>query len=245
MTSAIDVVTDRPDTTAISAEASAIVLAASTFLVDSEESYRLAVNFGRGIKALQKRISEFFDPHKRRAKAMHAGLCEEEKSQLAPTEEAEQIMKKKMLGYQVECARLQRQEQERLEAQQRKLNEDRQIAEAIDLEEQGDIAGADAALNEVAPLPYVPLALRFAPPKVAGAASTKRWTFDRGSVDVAPIIKHIAGIPQDQPLVHPEIVNLLALDAKTAQQLVTAMKGSFNVPGVRAFEADGLSLSAK
>lgn len=235
---------DRPDTAALAEESMEIVRAAEVMTVADADGYRLAVEFGKGVKALQKRIVDKFAPHKKRAYDAWKGLCDDEHSDLKPTEEAEGIVKTKLLTFQrAERDRL-AVEQKAKEAQQRKLDEERQLQEAIDLEEDGDPEGAAAVLDEPPAPVFIPAPQR-ATPKVSGAAETKRWTFNETTIRLASIIRHIAGVPQDQPLAHPEFVNLLALNAKTTRSLITGMRGDFNVPGIDAYEEDGISLSSK
>jgi hypothetical protein len=234
-----------PDTTQLTAEATQLVTDAQSLVITDARSYAAAAEFGKGIKALQKKIVDFFAPMKKKAHESWKQICESEKNELSPTEEAERITKEKMLDFQrAEQKRLAEETRAR-EIHAKKLEEDRRLQEAIDLEEEGDRAGADDVLAQPVAVPIIALQ-RPAAPKVAGVATTKRWTFNKDAkIDVAAVIKHIAGIPQDQKLAHPELVNLLTPDTKCVQQRITADRENFNVPGIHAYESDGLSLGSK
>jgi hypothetical protein len=237
---ALAAVPDRPDTSVETAKSNELVEQARAITITDSGAYQLAVEFGKGIKALQKAIVDKFAPHKKRAHAAWQGLCDDEKKDLAPTEEAERIVKEKILEFR-------RSEQKRLEDEQRdrekkaqKLEEDRRLQEAIDLEADGDRAGADEALQ----MPIAPpiVGLKSADPKVSGIAIPKKWTFDESKVDLARVVMHIAGV---EKLAHPEFLRVLCLDTKATRQLVTAMKDTFNCPGVTAYEAESVSLGSK
>lgn len=241
---ALAAVPDRPDTSALAAESSALVESAKAISVTDAASFQAGVDFGKGVKGLQKKITDFFGLHKKRAHDAWNGLCDDERTQLAPTEEAERIIKKKLLDWkQKEDVRLEADRRQR-EEQARKLEEERRLQEAIDLEDEGDAAGAEQVLAEPLRTPVVSIA-KAAAPRVAGLATPKRWTIDESKTDLASVVKHIAGVPQDQKLAHPELLHLLALDTKTARQLVVAMKEHFNVPGIVAGEVENISLGSR
>lgn len=243
MTIALAEVPYGTDTAALAAEASEIVLKAQAITIASDDTYRSACEFGKGIKSLQKRIAEFFEPHKRRAKAVHSALCDDEKSQLVPTEKAEIIIKSKVMEWRIAEAKREADLQRQREELARKQEEERRLQEALDAEEEGDTAAATAILEEPIETPIV--AMPRLAPKVAGVASVKRWTYRENTVDVAAIIRHIAGLAPDAKLAHPELVNLLAIQSTTARQLITAMKDNFRVPGIDAYQADGVSFGSK
>jgi hypothetical protein len=241
---ALAAVPDRPDTSALAAESTALVTSANAIAITDSASYQAAVEFGKGVKALQKKITDFFAPHKQRAHAVWKALCDDERSQITPTEEAERIVKRKLLDFKrQEDARAEVERRER-EAHARKLEEERRLQEAIEREEDGDVAAADDILNEPVRMPIVSVP-QASVPKIAGVATPKRWTIDETKTDLAAIVKHIAGVPQEQKLAHPELLHILALDTKTARQLVVAMKEHFNVPGIAAGEVENISLGSR
>lgn len=51
----------------------------------------------------------------------------------------------------------------------------------------------------------------------------------------AGIVKFIAGIQQDRPLAHPELLALLKLDQKTADDMASAQKENLSIPGLTAW----------
>jgi hypothetical protein len=240
---ALIAVPEPADTADLAAESSVLVLDAQAVVITDEVSHQDACAFGNRIKAAQKSITAFFGPRKARWNAGHKAECEDEKKLLAPTEQAEVILKTKITEYRAAEAMRMEEERRQREAVARKLEEERRLQEALDAEADGDAATVDEILATPIESPIV--ALTQPAPKIAGAPSVRRWTFEERSIDIAAIIRHIAGLEPGARLAHPELVNLLTLDSKTTRQLITAMRDQFRVPGIRAYQADSVSFGSK
>lgn len=221
-------------------EAEMLVARANEFEITDQESYEAAATFGQGVKGLQKRIVKFFAEMKRTAREAWQTVVDSESEQLDPTKKAESIIKTKMLAFQAEERLRQLALQREREQLARKHEEERRLQEALDLEEDGDREGAEDVLR--APINTQQVAIAAPPLKVSGVTPTKRWTFDRDNVDIEDVLRHVVGVPKDHKFAHPELVNIVALDEKVTQQLITAMKGRFSVPGIRTREEGGISL---
>ncbi len=228
----------QQNNTELELQSSAILRGAEQLVVNSGASYEAAAEYGKGIKSIQKRITDWFAPMKSNAHATWKGICRREEEMLSPVGRAETIVKQKMLDFRRAEQRRQDDERREKEAVARKLEEDRRLQEALDIEEEGDTVAAMEVISAPILPPVIPASAAPAP-KVAGVGATKRWTFDETTTDLSVLIAHIAGV---EKVAHPELVCLLALDTKAARQLITAMKAAFNVPGIRAYEAEGLSL---
>lgn len=242
MTTALQALT--PAEQKIREEGEAFIANANALAIINADSYTNAVEFGKAIKRSINDVETYFDPLIVPQRASLQALYDRKNSHIHPREAAVEIVKRKAIEWQrAERDRL-AEEQRQRDALQRSLDEERRLAEAIALEAEGDDAGAAEVLDEVPPPSFTPVPVR-PTPKVAGAAATKRWTFDEEAVDIAGVIKHIAGVPQDQKLAHPELACILKLNTKAIQQLITPQREHFNVPGIHAYEADGLSLSGR
>lgn len=234
----------RKEQEALAVEANALVRSASAITITDTASYADALEFGSVVKSLQKKITDFFAPHKKRAHEAWRGLCDEETQQLEPTKRAESIVKAKAIEWQrTERRRIAEEERVRQEAARRQA-EERALAEAIAAEAEGDDATAAAILDEpiVAPVPVTPLR---AVPKVAEAATTKRWALNEEATNLEALVRFIAGVPAASPLARPDLISLLSLNTKAARQMITAHRDRFNVPGVVAYEDEGISLRGK
>lgn len=233
-----------PDTTQLTVEARQLVADANALSIVNATSYAAAAEFGKGIKALQKKIVDFLAPMKKKSHAAWKQVCDTERSELAPTEEAERVVKSKMLDWQrKENIRI-AEETRRREELARKQEEERRMQEALDLDADGDRKGAEEVLSQPIETPVV-AAPHSAAPKISGVAPTKRWTFDLDKIDMDAVLCHIVGVPVGTKLAHPELRRILTIDSSVVRPLVTAMRENFSIPGIQAYEAEGLSLGSK
>lgn len=114
-------------------------------VVENDEQYRLAGEFGVKLKTKMSEVTEFFSPLKKAAHDSHKKICDREKAVLAPLKEAEKILKAAMSDY------MKRIEQQRIEAEKeaRRLAQeeaDRNLLAAIEAEDAGDMFGAEIAM---------------------------------------------------------------------------------------------------
>ena len=155
-----------------------------------------------------------------------------------------------------EEARLQREENERAqheqeeqrklaEAESLRLSQEQAIADAVELEAAGDTKGAEAVLNNPAPVPvYVPpvyaapVILQKTTPKVAGKSSVANWSF---SVKRSPKCRAVGIHEPAECSVCLELVprEYLILNTDLVGKLVRAQKDKFSVPGIDATPTPG------
>jgi len=79
---------------------------ATKITVTDPESMKTAIEFGRGVSDLITQITEWFKPLKKKAKAVHTDLCEEEKKALAVPESAQAVVDGAIREYRQAEARL-------------------------------------------------------------------------------------------------------------------------------------------
>lgn len=212
----------------LSKEVSAVETMARNFSVQNAEEYKQAANFGRLLKQKTAEVTEFFAPMKKAAHEAHKHICDREKAMLAPIANAEKMLKRTMGEYQMEQQRKQREEEERLRALA-KAEEERLLAEAIKMEEQGEKAMseehfenaqfmANAARSISVPKETV---------KAEGVSTSVDWEIE--SID-----------PSQVPV---EFMNQLLrpVDEKAVIRLIRARKGNVSIPGVKFKETAKLS----
>lgn len=180
----------------------------------------------RGIKALAKQITDFFAPLKQKTRAAWQEVVDAEKDQLAPLQEAEQLAKRAVLGYQqaeeqkrlAEQQRLQAEADERARREQEALMKKAQAAKKPETQERYQ----QAAAQVVAPVVQV----QSQAPKLAGLTGRKIWK--------ARVVNHDL-VPREWML-----VNEKALDAHAK-----AMGPQAKVPGVEFYQEQQLAVSAR
>jgi hypothetical protein len=221
--SAILQVAGRPDTTSLEAESSVLIVEARGIAIIDEESYRAAAEFRKGVKALAERIKHAFADAKRKAHQAHGAIVALENTQLAPVTQAEATVRARMNAYHASQERRRLEQTRLLRDEARRLEEERRLQEALDAEQDGDLAAADAILS--APISTPTVAAPPAVPKVAGVSYPTTWSFELE--DIAEVARHVG--------THPEDAGLLSLNTVTTGQMVRARKELFCVPGIRAF----------
>lgn len=249
-----DVVTiERPDQEALMRQANAVYDVAAEFVIDGPETYQVAADELRDIKARISRLDE-------QRKSITKPLDDAKKAVMAlfnpvidRLTEAEKSVKGAILTYQDEQERKRKEEQARLEAaaraereraeaaaraqaeEARRLLEESQRAaaaesaeirrQAEELRQQAEQAAANAAAAQV-------IAETVVAPAAVEVIDAPQGIGTRGSVEfevesMLDLVKHIAE--------HPELVNLLKTDDVKLRAYVRAVGTSARIPGVRVF----------
>jgi hypothetical protein len=167
------------------------------------------------IRSIRKEIQDTFKPLAEKAHAAHKAILEQQKRTEAPLIEAEGILKIQIRAYMDEVERLRREEERRLQEIARKEEEERRLAEALQAEAEGNIEEAKAILEEPA---YIPIpTVKADIPKVDNRLFRKVWKFRVLDIRKVPI-------------------QYLKVDEIKVGQIVRAMKGETNIPGIQVYE---------
>lgn len=210
------------DSAAVLQKAATFPEQARALAITSPERYTAACDFLQTIKALRAEIAETFDPHIKRAYDAHRALCAEKKDAEAPLVDAERIAKAAMVTYEQAQERLRREEAARLQAELRKVEEERRLTEAVAAEASGDTEVAEQLLAEPVFVPTVAVAPTT--PKVAGISYRETWS---GKLtDIAALIRYAAA--------NPQFMGLLEVNQPALNQLARSMKAQMQIPGVEA-----------
>lgn len=187
---------------------------AKSIAIITAEDYTAAGEFLLGIKAVRKRIDETFDPIIDKAHQAHKEALAQKKKVEAPLIEAEGIIKPKIAEYNSEQERIRKEEERRLAEVARKEEEERRLAEAEAAEKAGDIAEAQAILDE--PVYVPPVVVQKTTPKVSGIAMTTVWRFR---------ITNEKKIPREY----------LSVDTVKIGGVVRALKDKCSIPGIQVY----------
>lgn len=216
------------ETKEIAAESSQALTVAKGFKITSTEGYLKSAEMLKGIKALMKKLDDVFDPHIKRAFEAHRALVGEKKVHQTPLVEAEGIVKRAVLSYQLEEERKRREIEARAQEEARKQQE-RLEERAAKAEASGKVEKA-AALQQAAASIVAPI---IAPsmPKVAGLST--RVTYKAVVVDKLELVKAVAA----------GTVPLNALDANMPflNNQARVMKDTLAYPGVKVEQETGLA----
>lgn len=219
----------------IEQQASGAVAQANAIVVVSVESRSYAGEMGRIIAALEKEAVEFFKPMKQAAAKTHKEICAKENAVLEPLQEAKKHLSLQIGSFDVklererraEEARLQELELERATAEAARLAQEQAITDAIELEQSGDVKGAEAVLNNPVPVEVrtAPVILQKQTPKVEGVAGSQTWKFR---------ITDINKVPREY----------MMADEKAISAVARALKDKTNIPGVEVYSEGGARFRA-
>lgn len=170
-----DTIAAGPDTSLIQRETATVQRTATELTITDTPSYTSAADFLKGIKRVRDQIGETFDPLIKSAHDHHKQLIAEKKKHDAPLDEAERVVKGKIASYQQELERRRQEEERRLQEQARKEEEERRLAQAVELEQQGEAEAASELIEATIETP--PVVVAAAVPKVAGISTRKNYKF--------------------------------------------------------------------
>lgn len=206
----------------IGGEVNSLSAQVESLVIDSMEKNIEASALLRTVKTMQSRIKAFWKPLIQKAKEPYDDLCARQKAMLDPVAYSEKVLKMKLDVYDKEQKEIAR--QKALEEAQRKQAEiDKKMAEAAELEANGNLDDADYALAEaellsdLSPEPVVE-----STPKVDGLSYTTRLVLD--SIEIVD--------PSAVPVVF-DGVEIRPVDKSAILRLAKAHKGNIEIPGVK------------
>lgn len=189
--------------------------------IATAEYYSSVAEYLKTIKAFQRRVTDFFKPHKDRALAAHRALCADEAKALGPAQADEATCKRLMVTWDNEQERLRREEERRRQEVARQEEETRRLNEAAALEAESLATGDSSLLDDAMAMLDSPVSVITAPvekttPKVVGVSYRETWRFK---------IVNEAKVPREY----------LKVDEMKIGGIVRAMKGSTTIPGVEVY----------
>ena len=226
----------------LSREGEAMIETAKALVVGDDQTYVLAGERRKLVKAYLARVADLFDPIDRAQIESRRVTITQRRSVEQYAIEADEIYKRGRLAYEAEQNRLRLEaearaidERARLEAnaafaadqERRRLQaeeDDRRLRAAVDAEARGDIEAAERILARPSAVPVVrpapifapPLPAPAEPPKVEGIVSRTEWTYE---------ITEPFSVPREY----------LQIDHKAIGAVVRALKAQTKIPGVRVF----------
>ena len=207
---------------------SEIEFQAGVIIIDTEQDYQDAANFGRMLKQKSADVKAFWKPMKDAAHRAHTEICNREKAMLQPLANAEKILKQTMGKYVAEQER-KRREAEEAARKAAKEEAERKLQEAIELESKGDKVTAAAVIEEAEIMDEATatVAVAAAKPKASGVATKKDWKIT--SVDSAKVPTVVAG------------VEIRPVDMAAVMRLIRMSKGKIKIEGIEYEETVQMS----
>ena len=198
-----------------------MVQKANEMTITTHEQYDEAGKFLVEIKTRMKQVKDYWKEPKQQAAAAHAMICGKEKEMLAPLTNAESIIKKSMVDYQRVVEEERRKEEERL----RKLKQeevDRQLAQAIEAEKNGDQQGAEMSMAMAQMIDDMKPTQSIAKPTASGTSVRKTWK--ARVIDPKLVPAYVNGVEVRE-------IKMSALN-----NLAKMTNGEMKIPGVEFYE---------
>lgn len=187
------------------------------------KSYNDAALMVTQIVDLRKRVVEHHKPIKDAAYAAHKAAVAAENKLLVPLQQAEVILKRGIAAWDTEQDRLRRQRQVEMEAAQRKMDEDARLAIAAEAERNG---ASEETIKEILETEVIAPVVVHQPTykKSNNISTSQRW-----HAEVVDMRLLCDAIVQGKAS-----VNLVKPDMAALNSMARAMKGTMNIPGVKA-----------
>lgn len=184
-------------------------------------SYELAAERLVDIKGVRKRVDEFFDPTIKSAFTAHRNAVAMKRQVTDRIDSVERDLKARMLLFQNEQRRIAAEKEAAARETLKKQAEESQLSAALDAEAEGDLAEAEAIMNEPVSAPVVIIQPDI--PQTEGISVRKVWKFR---------------------IVNPAIIPLafLTADEKKLGAYARAMKEEALVPGVEFYAEESVAV---
>lgn len=213
----------------LSRDVTDIEFQAESLVIQTDEDYAFAGEFGKMLKKKASQVTTFFKPMKDSAYQAHKAVCDREKAMLTPLRNAEKIIKQAINIYDAEQKR-KRREAEEAARRAAEAERERKMREASELEAAGDNEGAEAAFEEAAIMDdaasyaVVPAT---AAPRVSGVSTSKDWEIVEIDPKAVPLA--VAG------------VEIRPVDKAAVMRLIRTSKGQIEIPGITYREVAKIS----
>jgi hypothetical protein len=204
----------------------AVVSQAHQLTVDTPEDYEMACSFLTLVATRKKQVGETFDPIVQKAHATWKEAIAQREKFINPLLEAESYVKAKVTTWRMEEERKRRAEEDRLSEIARNEREEAAIAEATQLEANGEKELAAMVLEDAASAPAPVVIAPPTVPKQEGIAKKTTWKFR---------IVNAALIPRE--LMSPDEVKIGAI--------VRSQKNLAKIPGVQVYPEESVSVRSR
>ena len=202
---------------------------AQMLTINTAQDYDGAAEFTKQVKALSKRIKDYWAPLKKAARDAWQSLVDREKELLKPLEQAEAEVKTKMAAYQRKVQEEERAARELAEKLKREEAE-RLLAEAAKAAEQGNEMESEILLAQAEIMEASQPAVQMQAPKATGVST--RTMYRARIIDESKVPVEVAGV-----VIRP--VDLAAIN-----KLAQASKGKIQIPGIEIYEEQSVAVRA-
>ena len=205
-------------------KALSVIEEANLVTVTTSETYTQAGGLWKSIKDMRKQVEDTFSPIITKAHQAHKEAIAQRDKIMVPLTKAGKTVKYAMEKYDHEQEQIRLQEEARLREIARKEEEERQLAEALEAEQNGEKEEAETIIEAPAHVP--PVVVQKTTPKLQGGP-VYRTIWQHEVVDFKALVKAVASG-------QAPILALQANDVFLGQQ-ARSLKDTVKFSGVRVF----------
>ena len=207
----------------------------SITVITSADSYGLAAEFLKEVKAAQSKVTSFFAPMKKKAHDAWKEITTKERDILQPLKGAEFSVKTKMLTFDrlaraeaaAEQAKLQAEADARAEAECEHLLKQAANLKTPALQEQ--------RLAEAEEVEAPVITVQSEAPKVEGISTRKTWK--ARVVDKKAFIR--------KAFIDNNLLGFIIVDEKALNKVAQATKGSVSYPGIKFYQEESMAAGGR
>ncbi len=189
-------------------------------------SYKKAGEFWLRARGLEKRITAYFEPMKRQAKAVHTEICDKEKAALRRVSESNAILSPAMSAYEAEQERIRVENERKAQADARRQEEEARLAAAVQAEQEGAKEEAEVILATPAPVAPVTIPKEKFESDFGAIGTREQWSGE--VLNLRELIKGIldGAIP----------ITAIEANMTVINQAARTNKDQMKWPGIRFFK---------
>ena len=218
-----------------------VVSQANQLTIESAEDYEMACSFLTLIATRKKQVGDTFDPIVQKAHATWQEAIAQRKKFLDPLITAESDVKRKVADWRTEQERIRKAEEDRVAAEAKREAEERALAEAQQLEANGEHELAAIVLEEAANAPAPVVVGMSTIPKQDGIAKKTTWKWRyKGGDQVAALRMIVKAAANDERL-----LAYLAFNETAVGATARAHKSMTRIPGIEVFPEESVSVRSR
>jgi hypothetical protein len=218
----------------------AVVSQSEQITVSDSEDYEMACSFLTLIATRKKQVGETFDPIVAKAHSTWKEACAQREKFLSPLNVAEQTVKSKVTSWRIDEEKKRREEEARLQQIAKQEQDERALAEAAQLEANGEKELADIVLQEAASAPAPVVVAPVTVPKQDGIAKKTNWKWRYKNGESSALIAMVKAAAAD-----PRLIGYLCFNETAVGATVRAQKSMTHIPGIETYPEESVSVRAR
>lgn len=216
-----DIVLRQPNDDAAVAANRQLSAAVTALVVDSVESHKEGLELLKTVVKVQRGIKDLCQEFRDKAHKAHKAAVAFEKKLMGSSIEDKRTLTRKLDAWEKEQHEIARKAEEEARKAAAKAEEEQRLQDAINAEEAGDTAEAEAILEEAPAPPVIHV-----PPRMAAVGGVSmRTLYSAEVVDLLALVRFVAE--------NPQYINYLQHNGVALNQAAQSQREAMQIPGVK------------